>query len=207
MLRLFGYNFGVGGTTRIGFTQELKVFGEKCQMMVDNGYEVMPDSTNIALVTIQIPTHSYNLHICATNDKDGQFVHQGSESYLMLKSAAPLLPLWVQVVIICICLCFSALFSGLNLGLMSLDRTDLKILCNTGTDSEKRYANAIQPVRDHGNFLLCSILLGNVLVNSTFTILLDSLTSGLIAIVCSTLLIVIFGEITPQVLISLTYFL
>jgi len=38
-----------------------------------------------------------------------------------------------------------------------------------------------------------------VLVNSTFTILLDSLTSGLIAVVCSTLLIVVFGEITPQV--------
>jgi metal transporter CNNM len=77
-----------------------------------------------------------------------------------------------------------------------------KILCNTGSESEKRYARAIQPVRDHGNFLLCSILLGNVLVNSTFTILLDSLTSGLIAVVCSTLLIVIFGEITPQVLIK-----
>lgn len=63
----------------------------------------------------------------------------------------------------------------------------------------RKYAAKIQPVRDHGNFLLCSILLGNVLVNSTFTILLDSLTSGLIAVIFSTLLIVVFGEITPQV--------
>lgn len=77
-----------------------------------------------------------------------------------------------------------------------------QILCNTGTECERRYANAIQPVRDHGNFLLCSILLGNVLVNSTFTILLDSLTSGLLAILLSTLLIVIFGEITPQVSVA-----
>lgn len=127
------------------------------------------------------------------------FYHQGSESWMSFKSHEPLLPTWFQFVIILICLCFSALFSGLNLGLMSLDRTDLKILCNTGSESEKKYAHAIQPVRDHGNFLLCSILLGNVLVNSTFTILLDSLTSGLVAIICSTLLIVIFGEITPQV--------
>lgn len=74
-----------------------------------------------------------------------------------------------------------------------------QILCNTGSEVEREYARAIQPVRDHGNFLLCSILLGNVLVNSTFTILLDSLTSGLLAIILSTLLIVIFGEITPQV--------
>jgi metal transporter CNNM len=77
-----------------------------------------------------------------------------------------------------------------------------QILCNTGTEQEKRYARAIQPVRDHGNFLLCSILLGNVLVNATFTILLDGLTSGLIAVVFSTLAIVIFGEITPQAICS-----
>lgn len=60
-------------------------------------------------------------------------------------------------------------------------------------------------MRDHGNYLLCSILLGNVLVNSTFTILLDSLTSGLIAVLCSTLLIVVFGEITPQARIKIMH--
>lgn len=207
MLRLFGSNFGVGGTTKIAFTKERKEFGEKCQMMLDKGYEVTAESTNIATVQIKVPKHSYTMYICATNDDETQFVHQGSVSYLMLMSAEPLLPIWAQIAIIGICLCFSALFSGLNLGLMSLDRTDLKILCNTGSESEKKYAHAIQPVRDAGNFLLCSILLGNVLVNSTFTILLDSLTSGLIAILCSTLLIVIFGEITPQVLIQSSYFL
>jgi metal transporter CNNM len=120
-------------------------------------------------------------------------------TWMRLKSVEPMLPLWLQLIIVLVCLCFSALFSGLNLGLMSLDRTDLKILKNTGSENEKRHARAIQPVRDHGNFLLCSILLGNVLVNSTFTILLDSLTSGLMAVIFSTLLIVIFGEITPQV--------
>lgn len=82
---------------------------------------------------------------------------------------------------------------------MSLDRTELKILENTGKENEKRYAKAISPVRNHGNYLLCTLLLGNVLVNSTLTILLDDLTSGVIAIVGSTLGIVIFGEIIPQV--------
>lgn len=85
---------------------------------------------------------------------------------------------------------------------MSLDRTELKILCNTGNESERQHARTIQPVRDHGNYLLCSILLGNVLVNSIFTILLDSLTSGFIAVIFSTLAIVMFGEISPQAVCS-----
>ena len=82
---------------------------------------------------------------------------------------------------------------------MALDRTELKIYENTGTDKEKQYAKAITPVRNHGNYLLCTLLLGNVLVNSSLTILLDDLTSGIVAIIGSTVGIVIFGEIIPQV--------
>lgn len=130
------------------------------------------------------------------------FVHQGSEIWLQLHSYAKFLPLWASIMIISTCLMFSALFSGLNLGLLSLDRTELKILCNTGTEKEKEYARIIQPVRDHGNYLLCSILLGNVAVNSTFTILLDDLTSGLFAVIFSTVTIVLLGEITPQAICS-----
>ena len=76
---------------------------------------------------------------------------------------------------------FDLFFSGLNLGLMALDQTELKIVQNTGSDKEKEYANKIQPIRAHGNFLLCSLLLGNVLVNNTLTIMLDTLTSGLVS--------------------------
>lgn len=112
------------------------------------------------------------------------------------------LPLWFSITLIAILMMLSGLFSGLNLGLMSLDPNELKIVSNSGTARQKKYAKKIMPVRKHGNFLLCTLLLGNTLVNSSFTILLDGLTGGIVAIIGSTLAIVIMGEIVPQSICS-----
>ncbi|XP_009074916.1 PREDICTED: metal transporter CNNM4, partial [Acanthisitta chloris] len=112
-------------------------------------------------------------------------------------------PLWLEVILIMGLLVLSGMFSGLNLGLMALDPMELRIVQNCGTDKEKRYARKIEPIRRKGNYLLCSLLLGNVLVNTTLTILLDDLTgSGFGAVIASTIGIVIFGEIVPQALCS-----
>ncbi|XP_068166642.1 metal transporter CNNM4 isoform X2 [Antennarius striatus] len=114
-----------------------------------------------------------------------------------------LLPIWLQVIIISFLLVLSGMFSGLNLGLMALDPMELRIVQSCGTEKEKKYARKIEPIRRKGNYLLCSLLLGNVLVNTTLTILLDDLTkSGFGAVVASTVGIVIFGEIVPQALCS-----
>lgn len=167
-------------------------------------WPVVSETKTSALVTLpplEKPDTTY--YFCSNVDgADGHWIHLGDEPYLQIRTYEKFLPLWLQLIIIVVCLGFSSLFSGLNLGLMSLDRTDLRIICNTGTDSERRHAHTILPVRERGNYLLCSILLGNVMVNSTFTILLDDLTSGMVAIIVSTLLIVICGEISPQAVCS-----
>ncbi|XP_049619087.1 metal transporter CNNM4 [Syngnathus scovelli] len=114
-----------------------------------------------------------------------------------------LLPVWLQVILISFLLVLSGMFSGLNLGLMALDPMELRIVQSCGTEKEKKYARKIEPIRRKGNYLLCSLLLGNVLVNTTLTILLDDLTkSGVGAVIASTVGIVIFGEIVPQALCS-----
>lgn len=80
----------------------------------------------------------------------------------------------------------SGLFSGLNLGLMSLDPMDLQIVMTSGTKSDQKCAKKIYPIRKKGNFLLCTVLLCNVLVNNTLTILLNDLVSGLYALIGAT---------------------
>jgi hypothetical protein len=128
-----------------------------------------------------------------------RYVHQGNKNvWSHIITAKALLPFYLVIVFYFVLLCFSALFSGLNLGLMSLDLTELNFLKKIGSSSEKKYATKIYPLRQRGNLLLCTILLGNVLVNSTSTLILGSYLQGLLAAIGSTLLIVTFGEIIPQ---------
>lgn len=92
----------------------------------------------------------------------------------------------------------SGLFSGLTLGLLSLDTNTLRRRAKHG-DAD---AKAIYPIRRKGNLLLATLLLGNVAVNTTLSIFLGSIASGLVAGLVATGLIVVFGEIIPQAVIS-----
>ena len=93
----------------------------------------------------------------------------------------------------------SGLFSGLTLGLLGLSALDLEILIQGSKDEATiKDAKKILTVRRDGNKLLCTLLFGNVLVNSAFTILLGESFGGLYGLIGSTFVIVIFGEIIPQ---------
>ncbi|XP_073334489.1 metal transporter CNNM4 [Pagrus major] len=143
--------------------------------------------------------------LCTPGEAAAAWVQLGDTDgrLLVLEEKKSLLPMWLQAILISCLLVLSGMFSGLNLGLMALDPMELRIVQSCGTDKEKKYARKIEPIRSKGNYLLCSLLLGNVLVNTTLTILLDDLIgSGLGAVVASTIGIVIFGEIVPQALCS-----
>ena len=100
--------------------------------------------------------------------------------------------------IIAILIIFSALFSGLTLGFMSLNISELKRKVSLGNkDAAKVYG-----IRRHGNLLLTTLLVGNVAVNSVLAIFLGSITSGFAAGLIAISLIVVLGEITPQAIFS-----
>ena len=88
----------------------------------------------------------------------------------------------------------SAIFSGLNIGLMSLSLHDIRRKAKLGDARAKR----VLPFRKNSHLALTSILLSNVAVISTSSLVLEEHFSGLMAGLISTLLIVIFGEVIPQ---------
>lgn len=92
----------------------------------------------------------------------------------------------------------SALFSGMNLGLMSLDPYELERKINLGDKN----AAKIYPLRKRGNLLLVTLLLANVATISALSLFLDSVAHGLLAGIITTLLVTIFGEIIPQAVFS-----
>ena len=76
----------------------------------------------------------------------------------------------------------SGLFSGLTLGLLGLDLSELEIVKGGGSDVEKRRAGKVMKMRRDGNRLLCTLLLGNVAVNallSYWLLCVDSTHCGL----------------------------
>lgn len=113
-----------------------------------------------------------------------------------------MLPRPVAITLAALLIVLSATFSGLTLGLMSLDNIELQVQADAGDASEARHARRILPLRRRGNLLLCTLLLGNTLVNSAVAILLSDVTSGALGLVLSTAVILVFGEIVPQAVCS-----
>jgi len=116
------------------------------------------------------------------------------------------IPFSVQVIFVVILLILSSIFSGLTLGLLSLDPSGLEIVMSGDDPENARYAKDIYPVRKNGNRLLCTLIVGNVAVNALISIFMADFGGGLVGFLSSTILIVIFGEITPQAAVRTTRF-
>ncbi|XP_062622219.1 metal transporter CNNM4-like [Saccostrea cucullata] len=204
---LVGSNFA--NTSRIAFTTDVRLQRETCDGQRSQTFAILSIAQNGTLATVVVnlplPENGKYYHVCYSMEGVEKWEHGGKETltrFAVKDKETTLLPLWLQIIFICFLLILSGLFSGLNLGLMALDKTELKLIAKCGSSSEKKYAKAIEPVRKRGNFLLCTLLLGNVLVNNSLTILLDDLSNGLYAVIGATLGIVICGEIIPQAICS-----
>lgn len=104
----------------------------------------------------------------------------------------------ILVLEVLVLISLSAIFSGLNIALMSLNLADLKRKAKLGDKAAK----SVLPLRKNSYLSLASIILSNVGVISATSLVLDQRLNGLAAGIISTLLIVVFGEVLPQALFT-----
>ncbi|MGB3209248.1 MAG: CNNM domain-containing protein [Desulforhopalus sp.] len=95
---------------------------------------------------------------------------------------------------ILICISQSAMFSGLNLAFFSVSRLRLEVEKSQGNAA----AAKVLKLRENANFLLTTILLGNVGINVLLTLLSNQVLAGVGAFLFSTVFITLLGEIIPQ---------
>lgn len=88
----------------------------------------------------------------------------------------------------------SAVCSGLNIALMSLDVADLRRKSKLGNKDARR----VLPLRRNSHLSLAAILFTNIGAVSASSLVLEPHLNGILAGFISTILIVIFGEVIPQ---------
>jgi metal transporter CNNM len=99
---------------------------------------------------------------------------------------------------IALCIIQSAIFSGLNLAFFTVTKLRLEI----EAAKNNKHACRVLALRQDSNFLLVTILWGNVSVNVLLALLSNSLLMGVAAFLFSTVLITLVGEIMPQAYFS-----
>ena len=105
--------------------------------------------------------------------------------------------IWLAILF---CISQSAMFSGLNLAMFGVSRLRLEV--EVEVEHGNRAAERILALREDSNFLLTTILWGNVGINVLLTLLSDSVLAGVAAFAFSTVVITLVGEIAPQAYFS-----
>ncbi|PQE33689.1 hypothetical protein CJF32_00009099 [Rutstroemia sp. NJR-2017a WRK4] len=108
--------------------------------------------------------------------------------------------LWLYLLTAAVLVLLGGAFAGLTIALMGQDGVYLQVIATSGEGKEQRHAQKVFDLLQKGkHWVLVTLLLSNVIVNETLPIVLDrSLGGGWPAVLGSTVLIVIFGEVIPQ---------
>ncbi|CAG0888653.1 unnamed protein product [Cyprideis torosa] len=164
-LYVFGEKLQPGVGVR--FTPEPRGQGESCEGLdTTHIFEISSETSTVGQVSVEhglLLRGDGPMYLCLKDDSipDATWIHMGTDPLVSFTLVQPLIPIYWSLIFVVVLLVLSGLFSGLNLGLMSLNELELRMIRNCGTDSEKKYA-------------------------------------GLMAVLFSTVFIVIFGEIVPQ---------
>merc|ERR1712151_789948 len=88
--------------------------------------------------------------------------------------------------------------SGLTLGLLSMERLDLRVTMLSGNEKEKIRAQKVETLLKHEHLLLVTLLLFNALAMEALPVVLGRIVPETYAILISVTAVLFFGEILPQ---------
>lgn len=88
--------------------------------------------------------------------------------------------------------------SGLTVGYTSIDPLTLKLKEENGTAQEQRDVRRIRAVIENRHLLLATLLLSNSLAMESLPLFLDAIMPASLAVILSTTVVLIFGEVLPQ---------
>ncbi|KAI1453439.1 DUF21-domain-containing protein [Annulohypoxylon moriforme] len=108
--------------------------------------------------------------------------------------------LWVLYGVSIVLVLLGGAFAGLTIALMGQDEIYLQVISLDLEEPQRKNAKRVHDLLNKGkHWVLVTLLLSNVIVNETLPVVLDRcFGGGVAAVVGSTVLIVIFGEILPQ---------
>ena len=112
----------------------------------------------------------------------------------------------LSIILIVVLVLFSAFFSATETAFSSVNKTKLKLKAQDGNAAAKNALN----LAENFDKLLSAILVGNNIVNITLSVLFNNIfesvfptnpaASGAVSIAVSTVIVLIFGEITPKMI-------
>lgn len=90
------------------------------------------------------------------------------------------------------------MMSGLTVGFLAIDKLDMKVKQEIGTDQQKEASEKIVPILEKHHRLLTTLLLMNAIAMESLPIFLDRIVPSFYAVIISVFAITIVGEIIPQ---------
>ena len=139
------------------------------------------------------PTTGQEVGNCTYTSSSASTISCNGEVYLKEEKDSGWRELFDLIMVIVLVL-FAGMMSGLTMGLMSLDMTNLKIIAKSGDSRTQKYAKRIMPLVRKHHLLLVTLLTANAIAMEALPLFLDRLVGPFFAIVLSVTLVLFFGE-------------